>query len=100
MTESTVPLLVVRTYLLYDVAKVQEYNEQEKAIYSNQNMHITQTYRNILFKVPTDSYAVMKIVDGEQYILSISATRPCRKLYRCVSLSPLCGICPGRKQIF
>ena len=41
---------------LDDVAKVQEHNEREKDSYSNQDIDTTQTYRNIHFKAPTDSY--------------------------------------------
>ena len=44
---------------LDDVAKVQEHNEREKDNYSNQDIDTTQTYRNIHFKAPTDSYAAM-----------------------------------------
>ena len=44
---------------LDDVAKVQEHNEREKDTYSNQDIDTTQTYRNIHFKAPTDSYAAM-----------------------------------------
>ena len=50
-----------------DVAKVQEHNEREKESYSNQDIDTTQTYRNIHFKAPTDSYAAMfdqMIADG------------------------------------
>lgn len=52
---------------LDDVAKVQEHNEREKDSYSNQDIDTTQTYRNIHFKAPTDSYAAMfdqLIADG------------------------------------
>ena len=52
---------------LDDVAKVQEHNEREKDSYSNQDVDTTQTYRNIHFKAPTDSYAAMfdqMIADG------------------------------------
>ena len=52
---------------LDDVAKVQEHNEREKDSYSNQDIDTTQTYRNIHFKAPTDSYAAMfdqMIADG------------------------------------
>jgi len=52
---------------LDDVAKVQEHNEREKDSYSNQDIDTTQTYRNIHFKAPTDSYASMfdqMITDG------------------------------------
>ena len=52
---------------LDDVAKVQEHNEREKDNYSNQDIDTTQTYRNIHFKAPTDSYAAMfdqMIADG------------------------------------
>lgn len=52
---------------LDDVAKVQEHNEREKASYSNQDIDTAQTYRNIHFKAPTDSYAAMfdqMIADG------------------------------------
>ena len=52
---------------LDDVAKVQEHNEREKDSYSNQDIDTTQTYRNIHFKTPTDSYAAMfdqMIADG------------------------------------
>ncbi len=52
---------------LDDVAKVQEHNEREKESYSNQDIDTTQTYRNIHFKAPTDSYAAMfdqMIADG------------------------------------
>ena len=52
---------------LDDVAKVQEHNEREKDSYSNQDIDTTQTYRNIRFKAPTDSYAAMfdqMIADG------------------------------------
>ena len=52
---------------LDDVAKVQEHNEREKDSYSNQDIDISQTYRNIHFKAPTDSYAAMfdqMIADG------------------------------------
>ena len=52
---------------LDDVAKVQEHNEREKDSYSNQDIDTTQTYRNIHFKAPTDSYATMfdqMIADG------------------------------------
>ena len=52
---------------LDDVAKVQEHNEREKNSYSNQDIDTTQTYRNIHFKAPTDSYAAMfdqMIADG------------------------------------
>ena len=44
---------------LDDVAKVQEHNEREKDSYSNQDIDTTQTYRNIHFKAPTDSYTAM-----------------------------------------
>lgn len=44
---------------LEDVAKVQEHNEREKDSYSNQDIDTTQTYRNIHFKAPTDSYTAM-----------------------------------------
>ena len=44
---------------LDDVAKVQEHNEREKDSYSNQDIDITQTHRNVHFKKPTDSYAAM-----------------------------------------
>ena len=44
---------------LDDVAKVQEHNEREKDSYSNQDIDTSQTYRNIHFKTPTDSYAAM-----------------------------------------
>lgn len=44
---------------LDDVAKVQEHNEREKDSYSNQDIDTTQTYRNIHFKAPTDSYAAI-----------------------------------------
>ena len=53
---------------LDDVAKVQEHNEREKDSYSNQDIDTTQTYRNIHFKAPTDSYAAMfdqMIADGD-----------------------------------
>ena len=49
------------------MAKVQEHNEREKDSYSNQDIDTTQTYRNIHFKAPTDSYAAMfdqMIADG------------------------------------
>ena len=52
---------------LDDVAKVQEHNEREKDSYSNQDIDTTQTYRNVHFKAPTDSYAAMfdqMIADG------------------------------------
>ena len=52
---------------LDDVAKVQEHNEREKDSYSNQDIDTTQTYRNIHFKAPTDSYTAMfdqMIADG------------------------------------
>ena len=52
---------------LDDVAKVQEHNEREKDSYSNQDIDTSQTYRNIHFKTPTDSYAAMfnqMIADG------------------------------------
>ena len=52
---------------LDDVAKVQEHNEREKDIYSNQDIDTTQTHRNVHFKKPTDSYAAMfdqMIADG------------------------------------
>ena len=52
---------------LDDVAKVQEHNEREKDSYSNQDIDTTQTYRNIHFKAPPDSYAAMfdqLIADG------------------------------------
>ena len=52
---------------LDDVAKVQEHNEREKDSYSNQDIDTTQTYRNIHFKAPTDSYSAMfdqLIADG------------------------------------
>ena len=52
---------------LDDVAKVQEHNEREKDSYSNQDIDPSQTYRNIHFKTPTDSYAAMfnqMIADG------------------------------------
>ena len=52
---------------LDDVAKVQEHNEREKDSYSNQDIDITQTHRNVHFKKPTDSYAAMfdqMIADG------------------------------------
>ena len=52
---------------LDDVAKVQEHNEREKDSYSNQDIDTSQTYRNIHFKAPTDSYAAMfdqMIADG------------------------------------
>ena len=52
---------------LDDVAKVQENNEREKDSYSNQDIDITQTHRNVHFKKPTDSYAAMfdqMIADG------------------------------------
>ena len=52
---------------LDDVAKVQEHNQREKDSYSNQDIDTTQTYRNIHFKAPTDSYAAMfdqMIADG------------------------------------
>ena len=52
---------------LDDVAKVQEHNEREKDSYSNQDIDTTQTYQNIHFKAPTDSYAAMfdqMIADG------------------------------------
>ena len=52
---------------LDDVAKVQEHNEREKDSYSNQDIDTSQTYRNIHFKAPTDSYTAMfdqMIADG------------------------------------
>ena len=52
---------------LDDVAKMQEHNEREKDSYSNQDIDTTQTYRNIHFKAPTDSYTAMfdqMIADG------------------------------------
>ena len=48
-------------------AKVKEHNEREKDSYSNQDIDITQTHRNVHFKKPTDSYAAMfdqMIADG------------------------------------
>ena len=61
---------------LDDVAKVQEHNEREKESYSNQDIDTTQTYRNIHFKTPTDSYAAMfnqMIADG---VISTRGLKP------------------------
>ena len=53
MTESTVPLPVIRTCPpLMMWQKVQEHNEREKDNYSNQDIDTSQTHRNIHFKTP------------------------------------------------
>ncbi len=44
---------------LDDVAKVQEHNEREKDSYTNQDIVPDQTYLNVHFKAPTDSYVDM-----------------------------------------